>query len=72
MSALTATQAHARPVEAVLVHGAGGGAWEWLQWEEALEARGIASRPIELEPCAQGYEVCESLQACAMTGMHLL
>ena len=63
MGAPAAAQAPTRPVEAVLVHGAGGGAWEWLKWDAALEAWGIASRPIELEPCAQGYEVCLSLHA---------
>ena len=51
------------PLEAVLVHGAGGGAWEWMQWESALRKAGIQYRPIELQPVSAGYEV---LIACAL------
>jgi hypothetical protein len=43
--------------QAVLVHGAGGGAWEWCLWERELAAAGMVPRAVELRPKAQGYEV---------------
>ena len=43
--------------QAVLVHGAGGGAWEWCLWERELAAAGVVPRAVELRPTAQGYEV---------------
>lgn len=39
---------------AVLVHGAGGGAWEWSLWRGVLAARGIAVATPELMPGAGG------------------
>jgi pimeloyl-ACP methyl ester carboxylesterase len=39
---------------AVLVHGAGGGGWEWDIWRRVLEARGIACVCMDLEPAAAG------------------
>jgi pimeloyl-ACP methyl ester carboxylesterase len=39
---------------ALLVHGAGGGAWEWDRWRGVLEARSIAVRAVELQPAPQG------------------
>ena len=45
------------PLEVVLVHGAGGGSWEWVLWERELAAAGMRPRPIELMPVQQGYEV---------------
>lgn len=43
--------------QAVLVHGAGGGAWEWCLWERELAAAGVVPLAVELRPRAQGYEV---------------
>ena len=43
--------------QAVLVHGAGGGAWEWCLWERELAAAGVVPQAVELRPKAQGYEV---------------
>lgn len=39
---------------AVLVHGAGGGGWEWEVWRRVLEARGVACVCMDLEPVAGG------------------
>lgn len=39
---------------AVLVHGAGGGAWEWNLWRGVLVARGITVSTVELVPGAGG------------------
>lgn len=39
---------------ALLVHGAGGGAWEWNRWRGVLQAHAIAARAVELQPAAQG------------------
>lgn len=39
---------------AVLVHGAGGGAWEWNLWRGVLAARGITVSALELVPGAGG------------------
>ena len=41
---------------AVLVHGGGGGAWEWDFWRSELESRGYLFRPIDLEPSDGRYE----------------
>lgn len=38
----------------MLIHGAGGGAWEWNRWRGLLEAHAIATRAIELQAGAQG------------------
>jgi pimeloyl-ACP methyl ester carboxylesterase len=43
-------------MRALLVHGAGGGAWEWEAWVPALVARGIEPLAIELAPAAGGLE----------------
>lgn len=43
-------------MRALLVHGAGGGAWEWEAWAPALIARGIKPLAIELTPAAGGLE----------------
>ncbi len=42
------------PVSAVLVHGAGGGAWEWNVWLGVLRAHGIDPHALELQPTAAG------------------
>lgn len=39
---------------ALLVHGAGGGAWEWNLWRGVLEAHAIAAHALELQPAAVG------------------
>jgi pimeloyl-ACP methyl ester carboxylesterase len=39
---------------AVLVHGAGGGGWEWDIWRGVLESRGIECVCMDLEPVAAG------------------
>lgn len=39
---------------AVLVHGAGGGAWEWNLWRGVLAARGIDVFTLELSPAVGG------------------
>ncbi|HET6784080.1 MAG TPA: alpha/beta fold hydrolase [Pseudoxanthomonas sp.] len=38
----------------MLIHGAGGGAWEWNRWRGVLEAQAIATQILELQPAAQG------------------
>jgi alpha-beta hydrolase superfamily lysophospholipase len=38
----------------LLVHGAGGGGWEWLIWQRVLHAAGWASSAIDLQPGAAG------------------
>lgn len=42
------------PRQAVLVHGAGGGGWEWQRWADALRARGIDARAPDLQPAPAG------------------
>lgn len=39
---------------AVLVHGAGGGGWEWDLWRRVLEAHGIACHAPDLVPSLSG------------------
>lgn len=62
-----------RACNALLVHGAGGGAWEWNLWRGVLEAHVIAVHALELQPAAAGLsattlrdyrtQVCDALQA---------
>lgn len=40
--------------EAVLVHGAGGGGWEWAIWSRIFAARGSGVRALDLVPCSAG------------------
>lgn len=40
-----------------MIHGAGGGAWEWDRWRGVLEARSIAVQAVELQPAPQGLAV---------------
>ena len=42
------------PMRALLVHGAGGGAWEWGIWQQVFTAHGIASEAIDLQPVGAG------------------
>ena len=37
-----------------MIHGAGGGAWEWSRWRGVLEAHAIVVQAVELQPTAQG------------------
>ncbi|UHQ22281.1 alpha/beta hydrolase [Lysobacter sp. 5GHs7-4] len=49
------TPARAAPVRhALLVHGAGGGGWEWNLWCAALSARGFHAHAPDLQPTAAG------------------
>jgi pimeloyl-ACP methyl ester carboxylesterase len=62
-----------RARNALLVHGAGGGAWEWNLWHGVLEAQAIAAHALELQPAPAGLaatalqdyraQVHEALQA---------
>lgn len=49
-----------RFASALLVHGAGGGAWEWRVWTDVFAAAGIQTVALELMPVAAG---------CAATGL---
>ncbi len=42
------------PRHALLVHGAGGGAWEWNLWRGVWQAQGIGIDALELEPAPAG------------------
>ena len=41
-------------LSALLVHGAGGGGWEWNRWRGVFEARGIAVHAPDLQPAPRG------------------
>ncbi|HET7844606.1 MAG TPA: alpha/beta hydrolase [Xanthomonadales bacterium] len=41
-------------INALLVHGAGGGAWEWHVWRRVFAAAGARADAIELAPVAAG------------------
>lgn len=43
-----------RACNALLVHGAGGGAWEWNLWRGVLEAHDITVHALELQPSPAG------------------
>lgn len=74
-----------RACSALLVHGAGGGAWEWNLWRGVLEAHGISVHALELQPAAAGVaattlqdyltQVCDALQVlphpCVLVGASL-
>jgi pimeloyl-ACP methyl ester carboxylesterase len=38
------------PHRALMLHGAGGGAWEWRIWQRVFEAAGIPTHALELIP----------------------
>lgn len=40
----------------LLVHGAGGGAWQWRRWQAHLSAWGIRSQAMDLRPGAEGLQ----------------
>lgn len=42
---------------ALLLHGAGGGGWEWNSWRGVLAASGIEVATPDLQPAAGGLEV---------------
>lgn len=37
-----------------MVHGAGGGAWQWLVWQDVLEGYGFSVIAADLLPCENG------------------
>lgn len=41
-------------MSALLIHGAGGGAWEWNVWRGVLSAHGIEVHAVELQPVRAG------------------
>lgn len=41
-------------MQVMLVHGAGGGGWEWALWRGVLEARGIRTHAPDLQPATGG------------------
>lgn len=49
----------------MLIHGAGGGAWEWGRWRGVLEAHTIVVQAAELQPAPQGL-AATALQEYAM------
>lgn len=42
------------PRHALLVHGAGGGAWEWNVWRGVWRAQGIETEALDLRPAPAG------------------
>lgn len=46
-----------RPPAALLIHGAGGGAWEWAIWSGVLAAHGVDARAPDLGSSAHGLAV---------------
>ena len=48
------TQAAQAKLSVLLVHGAGGGAWEWNLWRAVLAAYGLCVHVIELQPVPAG------------------
>lgn len=43
-----------RDWNALLIHGAGGGAWEWNRWRGVFEAHAIGAQAVELQTGPQG------------------
>jgi pimeloyl-ACP methyl ester carboxylesterase len=43
-----------RPLQVILIHGAGGGGWEWDHWRPVLEGRGFRALAPDLMPGPQG------------------
>jgi pimeloyl-ACP methyl ester carboxylesterase len=41
-------------MQALLIHGAGGGGWEWNVWRRVLAAAGVASTAVDLQPHRDG------------------
>lgn len=46
-----------RTFDLLLVHGAGGGGWEWALWRHVLEARGHRVHAPDLQPVTDGLAV---------------
>ena len=46
--------ASGKQLSALLVHGAGGGAWEWNVWHAVLQAHSISAHALELHTVAAG------------------
>ena len=53
------TLAHPPPRHVLLIHGAGGGGWEWNLWAPVLKARGFAVAAPDLQPAPAGVENTE-------------
>jgi pimeloyl-ACP methyl ester carboxylesterase len=55
---------------ALLLHGAGGGGWEWNVWRGVLQAHAIAAHAPDLQPSELGLAATDlqdySRQACAV------
>lgn len=43
-------------MHALLLHGAGGGGWEWTVWRRVFAAHGVAAHAPDLQPVADGLE----------------
>lgn len=56
---------------ALLIHGAGGGAWEWSRWRGVLEAHAIAAQAVELQPAEQGLAATALQDYTVQVGMAL-
>ena len=41
-------------MNALMIHGAGGGGWEWAIWKNVFDAHGAAAHAIDLQPADQG------------------
>ena len=42
------------PRDVLLIHGAGGGGWEWTLWRQVLQARGLRCHAPDWRPAADG------------------
>lgn len=51
---MTASASHATRMSALLVHGAGGGGWEWNVWRQVWRAHGVAAHAPDLRPSTRG------------------
>ena len=71
--------ARRRPARALLLHGAGGGGWEWETWRAVFAAHGVDSLAPDLRPAASGIAAtgladyrAQALQAAGTLGPHPL
>jgi len=55
---LEAASGEPQPIRrAVLVHGAGGGDWEWNVWRRVFAAHGVEVHAVDLRPAEAGLEL---------------
>lgn len=47
-------QRSSAPVSVLLIHGAGGGAWQWRIWQHPLHAHGLHTHAMQWQPSPQG------------------